>query len=117
MATPEEMAVNESVALAEALPEAGLALDALIANAVLPQRFSAPSSSAVAGSASAAAAGGPPRRLCEPRSPKRRVPRTQRAELERLREVVPPIPIAELPFLFSADFGIDELERLAEEIG
>ncbi len=42
VSTAEEMAVNESGGLAEALPEAGLSLDLVIANGLLPERFSDP---------------------------------------------------------------------------
>jgi len=41
VSTPEEMAVNETLALSQALEEEALALDAVIVNALYPARFSA----------------------------------------------------------------------------
>jgi anion-transporting ArsA/GET3 family ATPase len=115
VATPEEMAVNESAALAEALPRAGLSLDRVIANEVLPDRFTDTELATV-------------RRLRDDGADREigavldaalaegERARTQQAELDRLRESIPDAPTSELPFLFAERFGVPELERLAEEL-
>jgi anion-transporting ArsA/GET3 family ATPase len=114
VSTPEEMAVNESGGLAEALPKAGLSLDLVVANCLLPERFSDPElaligdlaetpDASIAGKLAAAVAEG-------------ERARTQRAELDRLAELIPSSPRTELPFLFAERFGPSELQRLAEEL-
>lgn len=108
VATAEEMAVNESADLAAGLEEAGVALDELFVNGLFPERFSAaeldeiraareqlPSPALDAAVAEAERAAG------------------QRIELERLRGVLPGVPVHELPYLFTADFGEAELRELA----
>ncbi|MCB0875458.1 MAG: ArsA-related P-loop ATPase [Solirubrobacterales bacterium] len=111
VATPEEMAVNESADLADGLAEAGVALDELYVNELFPDRFSAaeideiraarervesPALDAAIAEAERAAA--------------------QRIELERLRGILPGVPAHELPFLFTSGFGEAELRDLAEEL-
>ncbi len=116
VATPEEMAVNESAALAEALPEAGLALDRVIANAILPDRFTDAELDAVRRLRDDGAADEALEAILEAALAEGERARTQQAELERLRESIPDTPTAELPFLFAERFGVPELERLAEEL-
>lgn len=109
VATPEEMAVNESADLAAGLEAAGVALDELFVNGLFPERFSAselddirtareqlPSAALDAAVAEAERAG------------------AQRIELERLRTVLPGVPVHELPFLFTGEIGETELRELAE---
>lgn len=106
---PEEMAVNESADLAAGLEAAGVALDELFVNGLFPERFSAseldeirtareqlPSAALDAAVAEAERAG------------------AQRIELERLRTVLPGVPVHELPFLFTGEIGETELRELAE---
>ena len=38
---------------------------------------------------------------------------TQQIELERLRGIVTGVPIDELPFLFAAELGVEQLRRIA----
>ncbi|HET6830994.1 MAG TPA: ArsA-related P-loop ATPase [Solirubrobacterales bacterium] len=111
VAIPEEMAVNESAELADALAAAGVALDDVIVNGLFPDRFSAAelarirAADADLGDAALAAAIAEAERA-----------RTQRRELERLRSLLGDGAVRELPFLFSPGFGRAELERLAAEV-
>lgn len=111
VATAEEMAVNESAELAAGLEEAGVALDELFVNGLFPDRFSPaeldrirtareqlPSPALDAAIAEAERAG------------------SQRIELERLRTVIPAIPVHELPFLFAPDFGEAQLRELSDRV-
>ena len=111
-ALPEEIPVNETIELEGRLrDELGMALDAIVVNAVYPQRFSAADARRLEaldgrGSAEARAAaargalGGAPRA--------RRARRRRRACGAR-REA----PVFTLPFLFEPDIGPEQLERLA----
>jgi anion-transporting ArsA/GET3 family ATPase len=104
VARPEEMPVNETLALQDALrAEIGIGLGLVVANGMLPQRFSA----ADARSLEAA-----------PDSPEVRAARhaharaaSQRAQLRRLRRGAR-APVATLPFVFDGD----HLDRLAREL-
>ncbi len=116
VAAPEEMAVNESGALAAALPDAGLALDAIVVNGLYPRRFSAAELRRIDEVRERAVAGGPAEAALGAALTEAGRVKAQHAELERLRQLVPSLPLTELPFLFSADFGTDELELLAGEI-
>jgi anion-transporting ArsA/GET3 family ATPase len=116
VAAPEEMAVNESGSLATALPRAGLALDAIFVNGLYPQRFSAAELGRIDEVRRRAVAGGPAEAALGAALTEAERVKAQHAELDRLRQLVPSIPSTELPFLFSADFGADELELLAGEI-
>jgi anion-transporting ArsA/GET3 family ATPase len=116
VAAPEEMAVNESGSLATALPRAGLALDAIYVNGLYPQRFSAAELCRIDEVRRRAVAGGPAEAALGAALTEAERVKAQHAELDRLRQLVPSIPSTELPFLFSADFGADELELLAGEI-
>ena len=111
------MAVNESGALAAALPDAGLALDAIVVNGLNPRRFSAAELRRIDEVRSGPSPAGPPKRPWAAALTEAGRVKAQHAELERLRQLVPAsFPLTELPFLFSADFGTDELELLAGEI-
>jgi anion-transporting ArsA/GET3 family ATPase len=104
VARPEEMPVNETLALQDALrAEIGLDLGLVIANGMLPQRFSA----AEARSLDAA-----PERA-EVRAARHAHARaaSQRAQLRRLRRRAR-APVATLPFVFDGD----HLDRLAREL-
>ncbi len=112
--TAEEMPVNETLWLQGALAEEELALEAVIVNALYPERFGAGerallesarrrSRSPLVGAALGAA-------LSER---KRAV--AQREELDRLREDVS-VPLVQLPYLFTEQIGPAELERLADAL-
>ncbi len=116
VATPEEMAVTESGTLATALPEAGVSLDALFVNGLYPTRFTGPELERIHEVRGRAQAGGPAEAALDAAITESKRARTQQAELRRLRELIPSVPLTELPFLFSTEFGADELELLAAKI-
>ena len=112
--TAEEMPVNETLWLRDALAEEGLALEATIVNACYPERFSG---------ADAAQLDTARRRL---RSPLKRAALDaalseharrigQREQLERLHDGLG-TELAELPYLFAEQVGRPELEQLADAL-
>jgi anion-transporting ArsA/GET3 family ATPase len=108
VALPEEMPVNETLDLGERLKdEMGIGIDRIVVNQVLPERFTAADAErleAVDGSPAIRAA------LTE----HRRV-RVQRSQLRRLRRAAE-APVSTLPFLFTADFGREQLDTLAGKL-
>jgi anion-transporting ArsA/GET3 family ATPase len=114
VATPEEMPVNETLWLRDALAEDGLVLDAVIVNACYPERFRATERSRLetarkrAKSPLAAAA------LGAALSEQARA-HTQQEQLQRLRDGLGTELLA-LPCLFSEAVGRAELEQLADGI-
>ena len=111
VSTPEEMAVNETLALGSALDEEELALDAVIVNALYPERFStrelgllqradAATDSAVARSALRAALSEHARG------------RAQREQMARLVDGLRSAPLV-LPYLFCDRLGREQLQALA----
>ena len=104
VARPEEMPVNETLALQDVLRhEVGLEMDLVVANGVLPRRFSA-----AEGRTLEAAADSPEVRAA--RHAHARVA-AQRTQLRRLRRGAR-APVATLPFVFDGD----HLGRLAREL-
>ena len=115
VATPEEMPVNETLWLRDALAEDELALDAVIVNALYPERFD--------GRRAGAARAGPRRRSRSPlvgaalsaalSEHERAVApaRAVRAPARRAR-----LPLVQLPYLFAEQLGPAELERLADAL-
>jgi anion-transporting ArsA/GET3 family ATPase len=104
VARPEEMPVNETLALQDRLrADVGLEVDLVVANGMLPQRFSAADGRALKaacdGAAVRAARHAHARALA------------QRAQLQRLRRGAR-APVATVPFVFDGD----RLERLAREL-
>jgi anion-transporting ArsA/GET3 family ATPase len=104
VARPEEMPVNETLALQDALrADVGLEVDLVVANGMLPQRFSAADGRALEaardGAAVRAARHAHARALA------------QRAQLQRLRRGAR-APVTTVPFVFDGD----RLERLAREL-
>lgn len=107
--TPEEMPVNETLALGAALREQiGLDLDLVVVNALLPDRFSdedadalraAPRSAAVSSALSAHARA-----------------RAQREEAARLRDGLDGRPLVALPLLFTPALDADGLQRLSRDL-
>jgi anion-transporting ArsA/GET3 family ATPase len=113
VAQPEEMPVNEVVELERALrDEMGLALDAVIVNALLPERFDDEEAErieqVVNGSSGVEAA------LKAALFEHRRA-ETQRAELERLRSELRRDPIT-LPYLFQPELDLRSFETLSAEL-
>jgi anion-transporting ArsA/GET3 family ATPase len=114
VATPEEMPVNETVALADELAGDELALDLVVVNALYPARFEPPeidelgaaltrTRSALARSALRAALSEHTRAA------------TQREQRDRLAEHVDG-RLVELPYVFAEHIGLDELELLASAL-
>jgi anion-transporting ArsA/GET3 family ATPase len=114
VALPEEMPVNETIELGERLrAEMGMTIDAIVVNAVYPERFTNAEAERLesldgAGSPAARAA------LRAALSEHRRA-RAQRSELARLRRAVD-APVATLPYLFEPDIGPEDLEQLSREL-
>jgi anion-transporting ArsA/GET3 family ATPase len=107
VARPEEMPVTEALALQDAVRGAvGLEVGLVVANAVLPQRFSAADARALA---AAATDGGAPLRAARTAHARAQ---SQRSQLRRLRRHAR-APVATLPFLPVAALGREEHERLA----
>ena len=117
VATPEEMAVNESANLAAALPAAGIALDAVFVNGLYPDRFTDAELERILEARERARPGMAPAAALDAAAIEAKRARTQRYELQRLRRSLPAAELTELPFLFSADLGAEDLERLARVIG
>jgi anion-transporting ArsA/GET3 family ATPase len=107
VATPEELAVTETLELDEALQRERLNIDLLVLNQRHPDRFDEGDRTALGGCDPIAA---PAARLALAADARARMEREQAARLqerfgERLRS---------LPFLFAPRLGADELERLGE---
>jgi anion-transporting ArsA/GET3 family ATPase len=108
VARPEEMPVNETLGLQDALPATvGLEIDLVVANGLLPDRFSAaevdvlraaPSSAPVRAALTAHARA-----------------RAQRAQLQRLRRSAR-APVTTMPFVSAAMLDATHLEPLARAL-
>jgi anion-transporting ArsA/GET3 family ATPase len=114
VATPEEMPVNETLALADGLSDAGLQLDVAILNALYPARFTdletseleralGRTRSALSRSALKAALSEQARRA------------TQVEQYDRLVAGLD-VPVVELPYVFADMLGAPEIERLASSL-
>jgi anion-transporting ArsA/GET3 family ATPase len=111
VATAEEMPVNETLALRDALaaPPLEQPLAAVVVNGVMPQRFR--------GAEVAALEAAPPSRAARAARAEAARARAHRSQLARLRRAVGDTPVRTLPFVFGAD-GLDgaALARLGEEL-
>jgi anion-transporting ArsA/GET3 family ATPase len=104
VARPEEMPVTETLSLQDALRhEVGLEVGLVVANAVLPQRFSAAEAVALE-----AAPDGPEVRAARHAGARARAQRTQLRRLRRGARA----PVATLPFVFDGD----PMAQLAREL-
>ena len=104
VARPEEMPVTETLSLQDALrDEVGLEVGLVVANAVLPQRFSAAEAVALE-----AAPDGPEVRAARHAGARARAQRTQLRRLRRGARA----PVTTLPFVFDGDL----MARLAREL-
>ena len=114
VALAEDMPVNETLDLAGRLhDEMGQHLQAIVVNAVYPERFSGADAEAIAsadGRPSQAARDGLDAALSEHRRAK-----AQRSQLRRLRSEAE-APVSTLPFLFEPEIGRDEVEALSREL-
>jgi anion-transporting ArsA/GET3 family ATPase len=115
VATPEEMPVNETLSLCDALEREALAIDLVVLNALYPVRFDKDESDQLADA------------LNRARSPLSRSAlraalaeharaQTQREQEARLQAGVNG-RLVELPYVFADQLGPRELETLADELG
>jgi anion-transporting ArsA/GET3 family ATPase len=114
VATPEEMAVNETLALRDALARDDLTLELVVVNAVYRERFDAAEiaelDAAVAKTRSPLVRSALKAALSE----HARVT-MQREQYQRLRDELD-VPIVQLPYVFADHIGLEELEVLADEL-
>jgi anion-transporting ArsA/GET3 family ATPase len=109
VAAPEEMPVNETLALQGALErQLGQRLAAVVVNGVLPQRFSRAECDALV-----QAPGSSPVRAARAEAARSR---GHHAQLARLRRGVNGVEVRSLPFLFEPHLGPDALGRLGHEL-
>lgn len=110
VARGEEMAVTEAIAIEEELGgSSGLAVDAILANAVYPQRFSSAEIELIA---SAEPTDGPLRAALGSALSEAARARAQRGQLDRL-EAATDTPLTELPYAFAERVGAPELRAIA----
>ncbi|MSO42361.1 MAG: hypothetical protein EXQ70_10795 [Solirubrobacterales bacterium] len=108
---PEEMPVNESATLEQALrDEVGVSVDRVYMNAMYPERFD-DSEAGRLERAARDADGSSGAALRAALSQHHRA-RSQRAQLDRLRKSAR-APVKTLPFIFKPDLKVPEFERLA----
>jgi len=106
VATAEQMAVSETLALRTALTEElGIRLKAVVANRVFPSRFSSKDAAALASAPDDPAVRSA--RWLDARA------RTQRAHLARLRRGLDGVPTTTLPFVFKGELDRGDIEHLA----
>jgi hypothetical protein len=115
VALPEEMPVNETLELEDRLQgSVGNGLDAIVVNAVYPERFSKADAerlrTAAANGHRPEAAGALRAALTEYERA-----RSQRTHLRRLRREAQ-TPVLTLPFLFEPHVGLEEWRRLSREL-
>ena len=107
VALPEEMPVNETLDFGRRLDdEMAMAMDGVVVNALLPDRFSGEEASALENVDLAAARVA----LAEHRRA-----RAQRSQLRRLKKDVD-ASVATLPYLFAPELGHDEVDQLSKAL-
>jgi anion-transporting ArsA/GET3 family ATPase len=114
VATPEEMAVNETIELRDALARDQMALDVAVVNALYRERFAADE---VAELGAALPATGSPliRSALRAALSEHARAASQREQHVRLREGLD-TPIVDLPYVFAEQLGLTELKRLANDL-
>ena len=110
----EEMPINETLWLRDALAEDDLCLDATIVNACYPQRFSARERAALEKARKRALRPLTGAAIGAALSEHDRM-QTQRTQLARLRDGLA-TEVIELPYLFAEAVGRSELEQLADAL-
>jgi anion-transporting ArsA/GET3 family ATPase len=113
VALPEEMPVNETVEFERALDrELGMAIDAILVNAVHPIRFRPPDIERIR-----AATGQRPvtRAALNAALSEHTRARAEHAQVRRLRRAAA-APVTTLPRIFEPELGRDEIERLSAEL-
>jgi anion-transporting ArsA/GET3 family ATPase len=114
VATAEEMPVNETLSLHEALEREGLALDAVIVNALYPARFEEPELAEVGAALERASAPVARVALRAALSEHARAV-TQREQRARLSEGLR-APLVDLPYVFADHLDRPQLELLADAL-
>ena len=114
VALPEEMPVNESASLEQALTEdVGATVDRVILNGLYPGRFAADEVPRL--EAAAEGTDGAVRAACRAALSQFRRATGQRAQLARLEGLVS-APVSTLPFVFEPQLEIEQVRGLAAEI-
>ncbi len=114
VALPEEMPVNESASLEQALTdEVGTSVDRVYLNGLYPERFSAEEIPVI--ERAAEGADGAVRAASRAAVSQFRRASGQREQLERLKELVA-APVSTLPFIFEPQLEIEQVRQLAAEI-
>ncbi|MGN6169352.1 MAG: ArsA-related P-loop ATPase, partial [Solirubrobacteraceae bacterium] len=116
VATPEEIPVNETLSLREALAHENIALELVIANGVYPTRFGADEVGALEGALEHSAE---PLARAAVRAALSEHARgeTQRTQLDRLRAGLDlDGRVVQLPFVFAENLDRPELEGLADQL-
>jgi anion-transporting ArsA/GET3 family ATPase len=114
VALPEEMPVNESVALERDLvDEVGVAVDRVYLNGLYPERFSKADAEQLAGLAETG--DDAPRAAARAALSEFGRAKSQRAQLARLRRRVD-APVKTLPFFFEPDLGPEAARRLSKRL-
>jgi len=115
VALPEEMPVNETVDFERELHERmGMEVDAVVVNALYPERFTSHEAARIEEAAASDGTPGVEAALMAALFEHRRA-RTQREELRRLSELLGREPIT-LPFLFEPELDLGSFEELAGEL-
>jgi anion-transporting ArsA/GET3 family ATPase len=115
VALPEEMPVNETVDFEHELhAEMGMRLDAVVVNALYPERFGSEEAERIEQAAAADGSPGVEAALKAALFEHHRA-RTQRAELARLAEELERPPLT-LPFLFEPELDLESFEALSAEL-
>jgi anion-transporting ArsA/GET3 family ATPase len=115
VATAEEMPVNETLWLRDALAGDGIALDAVIVNALYPERFTAADGRRLQKARRATATSAPATAALGAALSLQARAAGQREQLGRLAEGIGSDP-AQLPYLFAEAFGREQLDALADAL-
>jgi anion-transporting ArsA/GET3 family ATPase len=116
VALAEEMPVTETLEFREALArEMDMGVDAVVVNALYPERFSGAEIESIEASRSAEDSPALSAALDAAASEHRQA-RTQRTQLRRLRREAEDLDVLTLPFLFDAEPGLDTWKRLAPDL-
>jgi anion-transporting ArsA/GET3 family ATPase len=115
VALPEEMPVNETLDFRDALfAQTGMDLDAVVLNALYPERFSDDESDRIEQAVDSNGSAGVRAALRAALFEHHRA-RTQRAELERLEKELDRPPVT-LPFLFEPELDLGSFQVLSEKL-
>lgn len=115
VALPEEMPVNESAYLEQQLTDVvGASVDRIFMNGLYPERFSADEVARL--EPLAAQRDGLVAAACRAAVRQSRRAATQREQLTRLEEMTS-APLSILPFIFEPELGLEQIRRLAEQVG